>query len=96
MDEKKEETNSAELNGVTEELSEDSEEELSAENDLTESEPYLGPAWAIVVLILYAIKTTFPAEDYSLYWWFQHYIIGIVIAVAIFTLIKRHRFYHSD
>jgi hypothetical protein len=62
----------------------------------TENEPYLGPAWAVAMLILYALKKLFPAEQYSLLWWFQVYVISIVISVTIFALIKRYQFYKSE
>ena len=67
-------------------------------NSLVENEPYLGPAWAVAMLILYLLKEAFPAEEYSFYWWFQIYIVGIVVVVTLFTLVKRHQFYelHSD
>ncbi|MCB0325714.1 MAG: hypothetical protein KDD69_19165 [Bdellovibrionales bacterium] len=67
-----------------------------AEEPLIENEPYLGPAWAVVMLVLYLLKEAFPAEQYSLLWWFQVYIIVLVIAITIFTLVKRHQFYRSE
>ena len=68
----------------------------NADEELVENEPYLGPAWAVAMLILYLLKEAFPAETYSLLWWFQTYIIGLVIAITLFTLIKRHQFYRSE
>ena len=41
------------------------------EEGLIENEPYLGPAWAVAMLILYLLKEAFPAETYSVLWWFQ-------------------------
>lgn len=72
------------------------EESVVEEEELEENEPYLGPAWAVVMLILYLLKEAFPAEEYSVFWWFQVYIIGLVIAITIFTLIKRHQFYRAE
>ena len=63
--------------------------------DLVENEPYLGPAWAVAMFILYLLKEAFPAEQYSLLWWFQSYIILLVISITIFTLVKRHQFYRD-
>ena len=60
------------------------------------SEPYLGPSWALLMLLLYVLKQFFPAERYSVYWYLQIYVLLIVIGIAIFTLVKRHRFFHSD
>lgn len=77
------------------------EETLSAEaledsEELVENEPYLGPAWAVAMFILYLLKEAFPAEQYSLLWWFQSYIILLVVAITIFTLVKRHQFYKEN
>ena len=66
------------------------------EQALEESEPYLGPAWAVAMFILYIIKRAFPAEEYSFLWWMQLYVIGIVLAVTVFTLVKRHQFYQFE
>jgi hypothetical protein len=66
------------------------------EDQLPESEPYLGPAWAIAMLILYLLKKAFPAEEYSFLWWVQMYIIAIVVAVTVFTLVKRRQFYKAE
>lgn len=63
---------------------------------LEENEPYLGPAWAVVMLILYLLKEAFPAEEFSLFWWFQMYIIALVVTITIFTLVKRYQFYKSE
>lgn len=79
------------------ELSSKPETELRPEEDYSEeSEPYLGPAWAVVMFVLYLLKEAFPAEQYSLLWWFQIYIIVLVIAITVFTLLKRHQFYRSE
>lgn len=61
-----------------------------------ESEPYLGPSWAILMFILYILKQAFPAEPYSAYWYFQIYILLIVAGITVFTLIKRHRFFNQE
>ncbi len=61
-----------------------------------ENEPYLGPAWAVVMLVLYLLKELFPAEQYSLFWFFQIYILILVVAITIFTLVKRYQFYKSE
>lgn len=61
-----------------------------------ESEPYLGPSWALLMFLLYVLKQIFPAEPYTKYWYFQIYILTIVTGITIFTLIKRHRFFKSD
>ncbi len=66
------------------------------ESRLEESEPYLGPAWAVAMLVLYLLKRLFPAEQFSFLWWVQLYIIGIVVAVTLFTLVKRHQFYKAE
>ena len=63
---------------------------------LEENEPYLGPAWAVAMLILYFLKEAFPAEKYSFLWWFQVYVITLVIAITVFTLIKRRQFYRLE
>lgn len=63
---------------------------------LEENEPYLGPAWAVVMLILYLLKRTFPAEDYSLLWWIQTYVLTLVIAITVFTVVKRWQFYRAE
>lgn len=64
--------------------------------ELEENEPYLGPAWAVAMLILYFLKEAFPAEDYTAFWWFQIYVVSLVIAVTVFTLIKRRQFYQAE
>lgn len=61
-----------------------------------ESEPYLGPSWALLMFVLYVLKQAFPAEPYTSYWYFQVYILLIVAGVTIFTLVKRHRFFNQD
>jgi hypothetical protein len=61
-----------------------------------ENEPYLGPSWALLMLLLYFLKQLFPAEKHTFYWYFQIYILSIVVGVTIFTLVKRHRFFNSD
>jgi hypothetical protein len=61
-----------------------------------ENEPYLGPAWAVVMLVLYLLKELFPAEQYSVFWFFQIYILVLVVAITIFTLVKRYQFYRSE
>ncbi len=61
-----------------------------------ESEPYLGPAWAVVMFVLYLLKEAFPAEQYTTLWWFQIYIIVLVIAITVFTLLKRHQYYKQE
>lgn len=63
---------------------------------LVENEPYLGPAWAVAMLILYLLKEAFPAEEYSPLWWFQMYIVVLVVAITLFALIKRHQFYKTE
>jgi len=57
-----------------------------------ENEPYLGMSWPVLMLILYVLKTLFPAETFSFLWWFQWYIVLIVCGVTIFTLLKRYRY----
>ncbi|HMO17463.1 MAG TPA: hypothetical protein PKA63_11015 [Oligoflexia bacterium] len=57
-----------------------------------ESEPYLGPSWTILMLVLYVLKTLFPAAEYSPLWWLQLYILLIVMGITAFTLIKRYRY----
>ena len=74
-------------------------EDLDTEEDeeeYVENEPYLGPAWAVVMAILYVLLEAFPAEKYTALWWFQVYVICLVIAVTIFTLVKRHQFYRAE
>ncbi len=86
-------------NDTKDEVSLEAEQELvsTAEDDFSEeSEPYLGPAWAVVMFVLYLLKEAFPAEQYSGLWWFQIYIVVLVIAITIFTLLKRHQFYRSE
>ena len=61
-----------------------------------ESEPYLGPAWALAMLLLYLLKQAFPAEQFTFLWWVQMYVIAIVLAVTIFTLVKRRQFYRAE
>ncbi len=60
-----------------------------------ENEPYLGPSWAVLMFVLYALKTIFPATPYSYFWWFQIYVVCIVLGVTIFTLIKRHKYFDT-
>lgn len=60
-----------------------------------ENEPYLGPSWAILMLVLYALKTIFPATLFSAFWFFQMYIVTIVLGITIFTLVKRHKYFNS-
>jgi hypothetical protein len=60
-----------------------------------ENEPYLGPSWAVLMFILYALKSIFPAQKYTFFWWFQIYIVAIVLGVTIFTLIKRYKYFNS-
>jgi hypothetical protein len=60
-----------------------------------ENEPYLGPSWAVLMLVLYALKTIFPAEPFSYFWWFQMYIVTIVLGITIFALVKRHKHFNS-
>jgi hypothetical protein len=66
------------------------------DDELVENEPYLGPAWAVAMFILYLLKEAFPAEQYTLLWWFQTYVIVLVIAITMFTLVKRHQFYRES
>lgn len=80
-------------------MSEQDKKERASQGDLeelVENEPYLGPAWTVAMFILYLLKEAFPAETYSLLWWFQTYVIVLVIAITIFTLIKRHQFYRES
>ena len=74
----------------------ESPEVASVEEYLEENEPYLGPAWAVVMLILYLLKEAFPAEQFTTLWYFQIYIVGLVISITVFTLVKRHQFYRSE
>jgi hypothetical protein len=60
-----------------------------------ENEPYLGPSWAVLMLVLYALKSIFPAQQYSPFWWFQIYIVAIVLGITIFSLIKRYIYFNS-
>jgi len=57
-----------------------------------ESEPYLGPSWAVLMLVLYSLKRIFPAETFTLLWWFQIYILFIIFGITLFTLIKRYKY----
>ena len=68
----------------------------SAKEQLVENEPYLGPAWAVAMFILYLLKEAFPAETYTPLWWFQTYIVVLVVIITIFTLVKRHQFYKES
>ena len=70
--------------------------ENSAKEQLVENEPYLGPAWAVAMFILYLLKEAFPAETYTPLWWFQTYIVVLVVIITIFTLVKRHQFYKEN
>jgi hypothetical protein len=71
--------------------------EQSSENKpLPESEPYLGFSWAVAMFVLYILKELFPAETYSWLWWFQMYILAIILGITIFTLIKRYRHFKSS
>lgn len=72
------------------------ESENLEEEHLVENEPYLGPAWAVAMFILYLLKETFPAEPYTPLWWFQNYIVMLVVLITIFTLVKRHQFYRDS
>lgn len=60
---------------------------------LEESEPYLGPAWAFVMILLYLLMQAFPVPRYGLVWWLEIYVIFLVFCVTIFTLIKRRNYY---
>ena len=74
-----------------------SSKDIPRANDYSvENEPYLGPAWAVAMLILYLLKQAFPAEQYSVLWWIQAYIITIAMAVTVFTLLKRRQFYQAE
>ena len=67
--------------------------EYDEDDEFVENEPYLGMAWAVAMLVLYLLKEAFPAEQYSAFWWFRWYVIGIVFAVTVFTWVKRRQFY---
>lgn len=62
-------------------------------NNLPESEPYLGPGWAVLMLILYFLKEAFPAERLSVLWWVQMYVLLLVIAMTIFIMLKRRAYF---
>lgn len=64
--------------------------------EVEESEPYLGFSWAIAMLVLYGLKQIFPAETYSKLWWFQMYILAIIFGITIFTLIKRYKHFRRE
>lgn len=64
--------------------------------ELEESEPYLGPAWALVMLVLFFLNEAFPAQPYTMLWWIKMYILFLVVAITIFTLIKRYTFYRAE
>ncbi len=61
-----------------------------------ENEPYLGYSWAIAMLVLYILKTLFPAEPYGKLWWFQMYILAIILGVTLFTLVKRYKHFRRE
>lgn len=57
-----------------------------------ENEPYLGMSWPVLMFVLYVLKTLFPAETFSILWWFQWYILLIVFGVTVFALLKRYKY----
>jgi Fe2+ transport system protein B len=57
--------------------------------NLKEHEPNLGPGWALLMLILYFLKSLFPAERYSFYWYFQVYVLLIVTIITVSVFLKR-------
>jgi dolichyl-phosphate-mannose--protein O-mannosyl transferase len=67
----------------------------SVYSDLEESEPYLGPAWAFVMIMLYLLMQAFPVPRFGIVWWLEIYVIFLVFCVTIFTLIKRRNYYRA-
>lgn len=73
------------------------EEPTNNKNSIDEeSEPYLGYSWAFAMLVLYGLKYLFPADPFTLLWWFQMYILAIILGVTIFTLIKRFKHFRRE
>ena len=68
-------------------------EELHKYQEAEENEPYLGPWWTVLMLVLLGIKQLFPTEPYTLYWFIESYIILLLMGVTAFALFKRWRFY---
>ncbi len=58
-----------------------------------ENEPYLGPGWAVVMLILFALKEAFPAEKYTALWWVQVYVLTLIMFITAFVIYKRRKFF---
>lgn len=62
---------------------------------LKENEPNLGPAWALVMLMLYLLKRAFPAEQYTWLWYLQVYVLGIVFVITVLVIAKRYFFFRN-
>ena len=60
---------------------------------LIENEPYLGPAWAVLMLLLYFLKEAFPAEHFTLLWWFEVYVLGVVLFLTLFVGYRRYKYF---
>ena len=63
--------------------------------NLREHEPNLGPAWAVLMLILYLLKRMFPAEPYTWLWYLQIYVLTLVFFITIYVLVRRHVFFRD-
>ena len=62
---------------------------------LEESEPYLGPWWALLMLVLFLVKEAFPAETFSLWWCVQLYVITVMIVITLFVIYKRLKYFRK-
>ena len=74
-------------------MPEDNEKPIEPDyQNLEVNEPYLGPWWAVMMLVIYLIKRNFPPEPGSLWYWILVYVITLVTVVTLFTAYKRIKF----
>jgi len=55
-------------------------------------EPYLGPAWAFTLFLIYIPIYLFPVDRFSLLWYFEIYIVTLLAAITIFAIYKRIKY----
>jgi len=61
-------------------------------NNLEVSEPYLGPWWAFLMLVVYFTEKMFPTTPYTFWWYLFIYVICLLFVVTAFTVYKRLKF----